>query len=210
MLKMKFRCIKDQIINNVLGPGEAGRFRTIGFQRQGKSADEVLDNLRMVQVYFSEGEFSKRGGRLSGPVQHDITFRIDLTVSKAASVDLHVINDTGSSSTAVTLALVALQEASERADDSFDELVNIVYQILMDARNIDMGFDQGVISGRWIDRIQKDQPLPRGEYVVLTGSMFLKLRAVEQVSGDIGIVDGIFDTTIEIDSDEVGKGGVTV
>jgi hypothetical protein len=207
---MNFRTIKASIINDVLGPAEGSNFQTVGFQRQVKSADETLDTLRMVQVYYSSGDFSKRGGRLNGPTQHDVTYRIDLTVSKAAEGDLAVINDPQSSAVAIATALAAFQEASELADDSFDQLVDLVYNILMDARNIDLGLDAGVIANRWIDNVQKDQPVPRGEYVILTGSMFLKLRTAEQVEGDPGLAGETIDTVIDIDGDDVEKTGVTV
>ena len=39
---MNFRVIKASLIDNVIGPAEAGRFTTIGFQRQSKSAIESL------------------------------------------------------------------------------------------------------------------------------------------------------------------------
>ena len=77
----------------------------------------------------------------------------------------------------------------------------------MDARNIYAGLDKGIVANRWVDTIQKDTPLPRGEYVLLTGSMILTLRVAELVEGDTGAPGAIFDTTIDIEGDDVERTG---
>lgn len=207
---MTFRALKTSIIDNILGPAEAGQFVTIGFQRQAKAAEEVLDSLRTVQVYYSSGDFNKSAGRINGPSQHDITFRIDLAVSKAAEGDLSVINNPESTQPQVEAAILAFQEAADLADQSIDELIEIVYQILMDAENIGLGLADGIVSNRWVDNIQKDNPLPRGEYAVLTASMILTCRVAEAITGIAGTAANIFDTTVDIDGDDVEKTGVTV
>lgn len=208
---MIFETVKASIINNILGPAEAGRFQTIGFQRQSKNADEVLDDLRMVQVYFSRGTFSKRGGRNTGPVQHDAVYRVELTVGKAAEGDLATLDNPSATPSQLATALAAFSEASALADASFDELVGIVYQILMDGLNYDLGVTKYTVSSRWIDDIQKDTPNPRGGLIVLTGSMDLSCRMAEQITGDVGVeVPGIYDTVLDIEGDDVEKTGVTI
>ena len=207
-MSMVFRAIKAALINNILGPAEAGRFKTVGFQRQVKSAEETLDNSRLVQVYYSSGNFPKSSGRLNGPVQHDISFSVDLTVSAAAAGDLATINNISSTPVQVAAALLAFQEAAGRADDLLDDLFDIVYQILMDARNQDLGLPSGTVANRWVDQLNKDDPVPSGEYVILTGNMRLTCRAAEEVPGDIGVVgDKTFDFNIELENDDVQKSG---
>lgn len=208
---MLFRTVKNSIIENVLGPAETGSFQTIGFQRQVKNASEVLGVNRFVQVYFKSGGFSKSGGSISGPVLHDITFQIDLTLSTGAQGDLAVITDPNSTAPQVANAISLSQESSQLADESFDELVDKVYQILMDARNYDLGLTAGTVANRWINQINKNQPEPRGEYVTLTGSMLLTCRVSEAVDGDPGVTGNkIHETTIDIIDDDVEKTGVTV
>lgn len=202
-MTMNFRTIKDQIVNNILGPAEAGRFQTIGFQRQSTGAEEVLGNLRFVQFFYSSGNFSVSGGRQTGPTQHDITFNVWLTVSAASELDLSVINNPESTPEQVSAALLAEKEACEVADASLDELIDIVYQILMDGNNIEMGLDKGIISNKWIGSITKDQPTSSGDYVVLTASMPLTLRTVEDVPGDTGTAIEVINTKIDIDDDDV-------
>lgn len=207
---MNFRIIKDSIIN-ILGTAETGRFQTTGFQRQTKSAEEVIDNNRRVTVYYSSGSFPKNAGRNTGPVQHDITYRIELTVSKSARGNLAIINNPSSTPAQIAAAIDAVQEASQLADESIDELWEIIYQILMDARNIDMGLTVGTVANRWLDSFQKDEPRPKGELVVLTGSANLTLRTAEQVTGDPGTPDAnIIETTMDIKDNIPDIAGVLI
>ena len=195
---MNFRIIKDSIIN-ILGVAEAGRFRTVGFQRQTKAVKECKGNLRLITVYYSTGYFPKRSGRNTGPVQHDITYRIEFTVSNPAIGNLAVINDPISTPAQIATAISAIQESAQLADQSIDELFEIVYQILMDANNIDMQLPIGMVASRWIDSIQKNEPRSRGDLVELTGSANLTLRTSEQIPGDTGTSDAnIINATLDI------------
>lgn len=207
---MNFRTIKDSIIE-ILGNASKNCFIVIGHQRQMKSADETIDINRFVQLFYSAGDFPKSSGRNTGPVQHDITFRIELTVSSPAKIDLSTLNRSSSTSAEKASALASSQEASNVADDLLDELFELVYQILMDARNYDMGQEIGEVSNRWIDQIQKDDPIEEGEYVILTGSMFLKLRTAEQIVGESAVLtENLQDIVIDIKGDDTEKTGVIV
>lgn len=209
-MTMNFRIIKDGIINKVLFPASAGKFIVIGSQKQSRDAVETLNLKRTVQVYYSASDFPKGSGRLNGPVQNNLTYRIELMVSSAAKGDLSVINDENSSAAQIATAIAAFQEASDLVDCYFDELVEDVYQIIMSGLNCDLGLPKGTISNRWIKAVQKDQPESRGGYVTLTGAMNLTCSTAEQVPGDVGITAGIFDNTIDIEGDDVEKTGVTV
>ena len=207
---MNFRCIKDSLINNILGPASSGKFQVVGFQRQAKSAEETLDFSRLVQVFYHASEFPKGAGRLTGPVQHDITYRVELTVSKAAGVNLLVINDENATQNELAPAIAGFQEASDLADKSIDKLFDLVYQILMCAQNYDMQLPVGTVANRWITNMQKEAPMPRGEYVILTGFLDLTLRTAEQIGGEA--LQGIateFDVVIDQDGDDVEKAGVS-
>jgi len=195
---MNFITIKQSIID-ILIAAEAGRYRTVGNQQQTKAAEEVRNTKRQVAVYYSRGDFSKSSGRPTGPVQHDITFRIELTVSKSANADLTVLNNPASTPAQIATALAAAQTAAEAADQSMDEFWSIIYLELMDGRNVDMQLPVGTISSRWIDSFQKDEPRPRGDLVVLTGIANLTLRTAEQIPGEIGTPGAnIIEKTLDI------------
>jgi hypothetical protein len=203
---MEFRTVKSQI-ETLLLSGASGQFRVVGYAVQKRDADEVVDTDRSVQVYFHRGDFPKEtNSPIAGPFNHDVVYRVELTVSAAAKVDLALIN-TGSPAQ-IASALDGLQNASKLADDSIDELYELVWQILMDARNYDLGLAKGRVSNRWVSQLAKDNPLPRGEYVLLSGSMDLSCRVSEDNVGETPVVGGQFDITLDIDGDDVEQTGV--
>lgn len=206
---MNFRVVNQAIIDT-LGASAAGAFQVVGYRRQVKSAEEVKGAKRMVQSYYAAGDFPKSAGRQTGPVQHNMVFSIGLTVSAAAKVDLAAINTPGAPEASISSALSALQEGAAEADLLFDELTDLVYQILMDGRNFDLGLTKGTISKRWVDNIRKDAPTPEGRLVVLTGTIQYSCNTVEQITGDTGTAGGIISTVVDIDGDDTEKTGVEV
>lgn len=208
---MLFRQVKKSITDNVLGPAEDGRFQTIGFQRQTNDAEDSLDNLRHVQVFWSGSNFPKKGSGLQGPYKNEISFTIELSAAKAVEIDLEVLNDEFATPAEKATALASFQEAADLVDDSFDELFDIIFQIIMDARNIDLGMPKGVVSDRWLSQVKKDDPIPAGELAMLTGSAILTCSVSEQAPGDPGVGGAkTIATIIDIDGDDIEKTGVEV
>ena len=182
---MNFRIVKQALIDT-LGDAAAERFHVIGYQRQNKSSSQVKNNLRMVQCYFSEGNFPKSAGRMRGHKTHDLQIEIDLSASAAATGDLSILDNPAATAIQKAAAMAAVQEAAHNADVLIDELIEYVYQIIMDARNENLGIETGLISNRWISRIQKDTLLERGDLVVKTANLRYECRVQEDVLGDIG------------------------
>ncbi len=206
---MKFRAAKASI-EEILIAGSADCYRVIGYQHQQTGADEV-DNLnRTVQVFYSSGDFPKSSGRLTGSTQHDIIYRLDLMVSAQTQGDVSTLNSPMSLPAEKSIALDAFLEAGNVADNSLDELIELIYQVLMDPQNYDMGQTKGTVSSRWIDQVQKDQPIDRGELVVLTASMFMRLRTSEDITGESGTAGDIQEVVVDIEGDEVEKTGVII
>jgi outer membrane translocation and assembly module TamA len=182
---MAYRETKNAI-KELLGEQAESRFRVIGFQKQSKSSDEVLNNDRLVQVYYSEGEFRKSAGRMHGPKSHDITIEIDMTASAKAQVDISVLDSATATEQQKAAALADLKEAAENADEKIDELIDAVWNILMDARNKKLGLETGEVSSRWIGRITKDMTIENGDLVVKTANMKYTCRVQEEVLSDLG------------------------
>lgn len=207
---MNFRKVKDSI-ENILRFHEANRYITSAFQRQSMSAVEFLDNKRTVHILHFNSEFPKNASSLSGPVQNDAIYNLNLKVSKAAEGDVSAIINPTATQQEIETALANFSEASQLAENSINEFIDIIYQVLMDARNYDLGMEKGIVSNRWIDRADKDDPLPVGEYVILTAQLQLSCRIVEIVEGDTGIPGGkVFDTVVDIEGDDIEKSGVIV
>jgi hypothetical protein len=208
---MQFILVKESLIKNVYGPAEDGRFQTIGFPRPAAGAEEIVDNLRRLTVYYDQGSLPKGTGSRSGPVQHDISFGLGLMLAAPAAMDLNILSRQDVTPAEIAAAISNSQEASDRADDLMDEFINIIYQITMDARNLDLGLPEGDVANAWVDQIQKQQPIPNGEYVVITASMRLTCRVAEDITGDAGVSGSKeIDTVIDQPGDPNEKTGVTV
>ena len=208
---MKFRKIKLSITDNVLGPAEDGRYRTIGYQKQNTDVEDVLGNNRTVQVFFSSSNFPKNASGLQGPFKHEVSYRIELAVAEDSAVNLTALKDENATDADREKAWKSFIEAGDAADDSFDELVEIVFQVLMDARNVDLGMSIGDAPDRWVGQIRKDDPEPTGEYVMLTGAMMLTCSPSEEAYGDPGVTSAAtIDTIVDLEGDDVEKGGVEV
>ena len=208
---MKFRKIKLSIIDNVLGPAEAGRYRTIGYQKQNTDVEDVLGNNRTVQVFFSSSDFPKNASGLQGPFKHEVSYRIELAVAEESAVNLAALKDENATDADREKAWKSFVGAGDAADDSFDELAEIVFQVLMDARNIDLGMFIGDAPDRWVGQIRKDEPEPTSEYVMLTGAMMLTCSPSEEAGGDPGVtVASIIDTTVDLEGDDIERAGVKV
>jgi hypothetical protein len=216
-MTMNFETLQLNIVS-ILGAAAAGRFRVTGYQTMTEDADESLDSSRLVSVYYNEGQFPKEKGGISGPSMHDPTYAIEFMVSKAAEGDLATIDNPASTALEIQTALANVKHAEHLADTSWNELAGIVYQILMDARNIDLGMSVGIISSRWIDNLRKDQPgqigiargILGGKLVVITGSMQLTCVLEEPILGDTGTAGEIYDTTIDLVDDDNERTGVIV
>jgi hypothetical protein len=185
-MTMMFRTVAASIVD-ILGDAAADRFTVVGYKPRALSADEVKDDLRTVQVFYTEGEFPKSSAGSLGPLNHDLTFKIDLSVASASKGDLASLSNPDSTGPQFVAALESFQEASDLANASLDELIDIVFNILMDGRNLDLGLETGYVANRWIKNVTKQGPLPRGEYVVISGSMDLTCGVAEEILGDPGV-----------------------
>lgn len=203
---MNFQTINDSLINKVLLPNSGGNFRIQSGQIPGLSAEEILNSARLVNVHVANMEFT---GRETGPVQNTITMYIDLFVSADAQADLSILQDESATQEQRATALAGRQSAALRADKSINNLINFVFSIIMDAQYDQLGLDidpidtevvngtprQIKIAERRIIRVDKDQVVEMGEFVVLTARMTLTCKTSEQVGGLIPVLmtEGIQD-----------------
>lgn len=207
---MLFRTIRDAI-KNYIAEQSRGDFTVVGAQRRGKGARTVLNLDRLVEIYYARGEFPKGGGAGHNTNQHNMTFRIDLTVSRAVEGDVATIEDPNSTAEEMAVAIAQMKESGVLADESLDELFDCVYQILMDATALDFGLEIGVVASRWVSQLSKDEPVKIGNYTILTGSMILTCGTAEPVYGYKGVeADPEMGAEVDLETDETGKAGVLV
>ena len=146
-MTMQFRTVKAAVVN-ILGLAAAGRFRVVGYKPRAMAAEEANDSLRTVQVFYSDGRFPKSGGGSLGPVLHDVTLKIDLAVACAAKGNLSVLENPAATAVQLAAALDTFQESADLADSTMDTLIDVVYQILMDGENLDLGMPKGEVASR--------------------------------------------------------------
>lgn len=204
-MAMRFRTVKSAIVT-LLGAAAAGRYRVAGYQDQGLSAEETAGSSRLVQVFYSQGEFPKSQSGW-GPYSHEVVMKINLIASEAAAVDLSVLNSELATPTQIAAALAALTPAAEGADNSLDELFDHVFQELMKGDNLDFGITSFPVANQWVENFKKEEISPRGEYAVASGTVTMSLRLEESVeSTDTEDLDFI-DNTLNIQDDPGDNAG---
>jgi len=204
---MQFQAVRDAI-ENVLNTDAAGRYQVIGYQVQGTSAKERI--VPTVAVFYGSGDFPQSGGSIADANKHEATFRLEFTVTAPSKGDLATLQDDLATEGQLATALATFQDAARDVDRIFDQLFSDVYGVIMDARNELFGLIAGAVSSRWVGQINKDNPVPKGEVVMLTGSAQLTCTMEEQVLGEIGTPATEFDTVVDIDGDDVEQTGVRV
>lgn len=186
-MTMNFETLEDSVTALLTAAEDIGagrRYVTIGYEERTQSGEEVLNLDRTVQVFYDAGEFSKQGGSMRGPVPHDMTFKVVITASSATSVDISVLNNPASSAGDVITALAAKDYAVKRASKSWNEVTGIIWNILMDATNKDLGLAAHTVASRWCERFVKDSPLKYGNVVVFSGGIVMTCRINEEITGD--------------------------
>lgn len=209
---MNFRIIKDAILET-LCIHQGSDFRVVGHQKQTKSSKEVNNDNKLVQVLYREGEFPARGQSNIIGAKHNLVFNIEFTVSAAAVGDIETATDSTATALERSNAIASIKEAVERVDCQLDEFIDRVYQILMDASNVDFGLSKGILSGRRIERITKNDTVEDGSLVLKTGMFDLSCSTFEDVQGLIDPnagIEKVIDTVIETVGDNIGKVGLEI
>jgi hypothetical protein len=192
-MTMNFRSIKTALQALLDADGVINGYRVIGFQRQISNIEEVLDNNKLVQVFYSAGNFDKGNGSRQGPVDHEMTFLVELYLSKASEGDKTAL-DSATTDVQRAAAIATFKEAAELADEEMDEFIDYVWNTLMDARNQNLGLPEPPepgatirVANTWAGNIQKDNVVGDGEYSGLTARITFKCNVIEDLNGDTGL-----------------------
>lgn len=203
---MEFRTAKAKLIQ-ILGDSAAGQFRVAGHQAQGESSIDTTGLDRLVRVFFEQGDFPRSASAFGGPVQHEMQFGIHMIVTAKARGDLTTLNDPSATAGQLSTALADFEKATDVADESFDELLDLVYQILMDNRHHfldtstlkDDSEEMVTFGNRWVQGVEKDEPMPRGDLVTLTGSIRYTAEVIEEVTGADALSGEISTEVVDVE-----------
>jgi hypothetical protein len=185
---MNFRTVKQNIITLLESSEVAGGYKTLGYKPRKLGADEIFDGGGIVQVRFTRGNFftpTTQGGS-----KFDAIYDIELLVSGKSEVDLTVIDNPDSSDLQRQNAMLAATDAASNADDRMDELIDYVYQLIMDTNNRYIGASS-IVNSRAITDVQKYDPESQGSFVLLTAKMDLAVKFTESVKGIEDVPDAI-------------------
>lgn len=207
-MNMNFIQVKVAL-QNLLIDNANGNFQVVGAQRQEKSGEEFVGSDRMVEIYFKKSSFPRSKGAFLGPVSSDVEFSIEFTVSAPALVDLSVLENPSSTTEQIQTALSSMKAASSEADDRMDELISMVWQILMNPINEKLGL-RGIVSNRWVDDAIKNDPNPRGSLVVLTGAMPYSCNVCEVPPGELGVDSQGISLDNIINNDQNQRTGIEI
>ena len=203
---MVFQAIKAAI-KDTLENQSSGNYDVIGYQRQSKSSEEFT---KEVNVFYRSGTFPKSAAGIYGStVKHEIEFEIQYTVSAAAEADLSILNSEVATSEEISEALAAMKDGAYKADEKIDELFSEVWNVIMNAENAFFGLDDYKVQDRWLEDMQKDNPVPQGEYVVLSARSRLTCTVEEIPGGETGTDGTVYNSTVNIQGDPNDNAGAS-
>ncbi|NIP56145.1 hypothetical protein GWN42_31395 [candidate division KSB1 bacterium] len=185
---MNYRTVK-QNLTTLLESGEiAGGYKTLGYKPRKLGMEEIFDGGGIVQVRFSRGNFFNPTQQ--GSSKFDAFYDIELLVASKTTADLSVLNNPDATDADRASALIASTDAAKNCDDRMDELIDYVYQLVMDTNNRYLNSD-GIVTSRSINDVQKYDPESSGSFVLLNALMELRVEMTEDVRGIEDVPDAI-------------------
>lgn len=203
---MVFQTVKTAL-ETTLKNEAANRFDVVGYQVQSKSSEVFTKRLT---VFYRGGNFPlSSSGRYGSPIEHNMEFELEFTVFTVAEMDLSVMENPSSTADMKAAAIAFMQDAGKIADDLIDQFFSDVWNIIMSAENPFFGMDPYAVQDRWIEDIQKDSPVPTGEYFILTGRSRLTCSVCETPNSETGTTATTYDTTVNIQDDPNDNAGAS-
>jgi len=206
---MRFQSIQTALVST-LGAAAASRYRTVGYEDRPISSDEVYNTNKLVSVVYKSGVFPRDTSSHSGPATHTCNFDIELLLSQPAKVDVATLESGSSTAVQRATALAALQDSKNLANAALDSFIDIIWNILLDNRNMNLGLDQAYIGNRWINGLDKDDPMYFSDCVICTAKLKYEIEVQEDFTGDIGTAGDKINLTLKLNDEPTdGQAGVS-
>lgn len=193
-MRLKAFELKDAIIR-LLEENAGGRY-TVNNPQNRKSDAHNIFNRPTVTVYYAEGNFDKSKSSVNSPYHHDPVFNIHILAGGKSKVNLDVLQNPAATDSQLAEALSNATNASMEVDAKIDDLLSVLYDIIMSPQNRNLGTDGN--TNRWIDKISKGTPEPIGAIVTETATITLQAQCSETVTGEIG-TPGIYGVNTILD-----------
>jgi hypothetical protein len=199
-MTMLYRTYGDAL-KTILETNQGTDFVTYGYNARQKDAREYQGDNRTVEVVYEGGMYPKASGSRAGGQNHEMRFGVTLTVSEASKGDLATLDDpTAHTPLELQTAIAGLKFAEHAADESIDELADIVYQIVMSAANMDLGLEGQAVNppaSTWVSDFEKEKPTRLGDLVVIRGKFMFTCQGTEEVTGLNPVTGDAIEITLE-------------
>ena len=185
---MYFQTVKAAIQTLLISQATAGRFTVRTYQQAKREAETIKEYNRQATVFYKSGNFAPGSRPGSGVTQHDMTFQVEMAVAAASSVDLRTLDDPESTNQQRQSALGAFLDAGQHADNLMDDFWNVLWNILQDPLNGDLGLPPGSVAdipgSVRVNDFEKSDVGRDGQYAALVGTFTFKVRCTEKPAGD--------------------------
>ena len=176
--------VKNSLVN-LLAAAANGRYEVAGAKNRKSDATDIR-NTPQVTVSYKSGQFPRSSSGINGPYQHEASISIDILVAAEAEADLAVIKNPEAAPEDIAAALAARQDAGALADQKADEMMSLLFDIIMRPQNRNLGMDYDV--GRWItDSRKMERPEEMGDLVGLPAGFTLTIQVPEETTDEEGV-----------------------
>ena len=204
---MKFEGVRNSLETLLLNGSTAGDYRVIGYQKTAEDAENGIGDKRFVTCYYSNGDFPKSSGvEAGGPIDHDMSFQVELTVTQPAKGDASSLTSASTAAQRLS-ALTGFKDACRLADRELDDFYSVIWNLIMDSRNRDLGYSEN-LGSRWIGSFQKGEPIDMQKFVTISGVLSLTAMIDEIPAGDPGLTGEDVAVNFGINEDPVQATGL--
>lgn len=176
---MEFRALK-KAVTALLGDSSQGEFKVVGYEPFPQDAADYKGKDRTVRVFYPGGEFSNQA---SEQYDHEFKLAVELCVTAAAESDLDTLMNGDATQQELAYAMASMRDSADIVDDQFDELLDLVFNVLASPANKWLGLAKYRVKEASIQALKKNRLLPFGEHAVLTGSVVFNIKMVEKAKG---------------------------
>lgn len=176
---MDFRVLTDSVIN-LLGDASQGEYKVLGYEPFPQDASAYKGKNRTVRVFYPGGSFSNQS---SEQYDHDFELKVEMCVTADAETDLDALLNGDSTQQELAYAMGSMRDSADVANRQFDELLDLVFNVLASPGNKWLGLDKYRVKKASILDTKKNRLLPFGEHAVLTGWITLGIQMVETATG---------------------------
>lgn len=204
---MQFHLVVQALIDLLQAAAAVEAFEVLPYP--GRATDIAVFNGvgRTVRVYLEEADILQ-SNRKGGPYDHNLTIALELSAAETVGIDLDVIEDPEATDGERQAALQAADDANLLVNQSIDQLYELVFQIVLDNRNRNMGLS--TVSNLWLEGFKKGAPAPTGAFVFNSAKVTVRCTVSEHVVGVDPLAAADDVVAVDINTNDAGYANTRV